>query len=139
MGRFLGCRRASELFGGHKILLSAFDCEQIGNNLPCHREGGAIAITSLHLLFVNQGQLVALSRGELCGFHQHMLDVFVALFRNGRAQHLVGRALLRSAQPAVTNGLLVPAAISCVGSCGQGLMRISWPKIDLGLYPLQFE
>ena len=29
MGRFLGCRSASELLGGHEILLSAFDCEQI--------------------------------------------------------------------------------------------------------------
>ena len=42
MGRFLGCRRASELFGEHEILLPAFDREQIGNYLPCYREGGAV-------------------------------------------------------------------------------------------------
>jgi hypothetical protein len=71
MGRFLGCRRASELLGGHEILLSAFDCEQIGNDLPRHCEGGAVAITSLHLFFVDQSQLVALSRGELGGLYQH--------------------------------------------------------------------
>ena len=49
---------------------------------------------------------MALSGCELRGLYQHMLDVFVALFGNGCPQHLVGRALLRSAQSAITDGLL---------------------------------
>ena len=53
-GQVLGCRRASELLGGHEILLSAFYREQIGNDFPCHREGGAVSITPLHLFFVDQ-------------------------------------------------------------------------------------
>ena len=45
MGRFLGCHRASELVGGHEILLSAFDREQVGNDLSRYHESGAVGIT----------------------------------------------------------------------------------------------
>ena len=48
---------------------------------------------------------MALPGRQLRGLYQHMLNVFVALLGNGRAQHLVGRALLGSAQPAITDGL----------------------------------
>ncbi len=77
---------------------------QIGNDLPCHRQRGAVAITSLHFFFVDQGQFMALSRGQFRGLHQHVLNVFVALLGNGCSQHLIGRALLRSAQSAITDG-----------------------------------
>ena len=47
---------------------------------------------------------MALSRGQFRGLHQHVLNVFVALLGNGCSQHLIGRALLRSAQSAITDG-----------------------------------
>ncbi len=79
MGRLLRCRCASKLLGRHEILFLAFYGEQIRNDFPCHSQRGPIAIASLHLLFVNQRQFMALPRSQLRGLHQHMLNVFVAL------------------------------------------------------------
>ena len=45
-----------------------------------------------------------LSGRQLCGFHQHPLDMFVALFGERGAHHLVGGALFIAAEPAVTDG-----------------------------------
>ena len=46
-----------------------------------------------------------MSGRELRSLYQNMLNVLVALLGNGRSQHLVGRALLGSAQPAITDCL----------------------------------
>ena len=89
MGRFLGCRRASEFFGRHKILFSAFDRNHPGHHLPGYCQCGAVAIASLHFLFVDQGQFMAVSRCQLRRFHQHLLDMLVALLGNRRAHDLV--------------------------------------------------
>jgi len=78
MGRFLGCHRASELFGRHENLFSAFYRNHPRHHLPGYRQRGAVAITLLLFLFVNQGQLVAESGCELRRFHQHLLDMLVA-------------------------------------------------------------
>jgi len=40
--------------------------------------------------FINQGQIVILPGRQLGGFHQHPLDMFVALFGKRGARHLVG-------------------------------------------------
>jgi len=106
MGSCLRCRGASELIGRHEILFSPFDCEQIRYDLPRHGQRGAIAIASLHLFFIDQGQVVVHPGRRLRSFDQHVLDMFVALLGNGRTHHLVGRTLLGPAQSAVTDGLL---------------------------------
>ena len=93
---FLGCHGASELLGGHEILFSAFYGQQIGNDLPCHRQGGPVAIASLYLFLINQRQFMALSGRQFRGFYQHVLNVLVALLGSGRAHHLVRRTLLRT-------------------------------------------
>jgi hypothetical protein len=60
-GRFLRCRRASEILGRHKVLFSAFDRNQPGHHLPGDGQRGAVEIASLFFLFVDQGQLMAAS------------------------------------------------------------------------------
>jgi len=105
LGRFLRCRGASELLGGQEILFSAFYGKQIGNDLPCYGQRGPVAIASLHLLLLDQRQFRALPGRQFRGFHQHVLNVFVALLGNGRAHHLIGGTLLRSAQSAIADGL----------------------------------
>ena len=49
--------------------------EQIGHHLAGYGEGGPVAVSFLHLFFMNQGQLAALSRRQLRSFHQHVLDM----------------------------------------------------------------
>src|SRR5438874_1450822 len=46
-----------------------------------------------------------LSGCQLRGFHQHTLDMFVALFGKRCTRHFVSGALFIAAEPAVTNGL----------------------------------
>ena len=60
LGRFLRCLRAYEFLGRHKVLFSAFDCNQPGHHLPGYGQCGAVAIASLFFLFVDQGQFMAL-------------------------------------------------------------------------------
>lgn len=77
MGRLLGCRRASELFGRHEVQFSAFDGQQPGHHFSGDCQSGPVAIASLHLLFVDQGQLMVPSRRQLRSFDQHVLDVLI--------------------------------------------------------------
>ena len=83
MGRFLGCLCASELIGRHEVLFSPFHCEQICNDLPRHGQRGAIAIASLHLFFVDQGQVVVQPGRQLRSFDQHVLDMLVRCLEMG--------------------------------------------------------
>jgi hypothetical protein len=48
---------------------------------------------------------MVLSGCQLRGFHQHTLDMFVALFGKRGARHFVSGALLIPAEPTVTDGL----------------------------------
>ena len=100
LGKFLRCLRASEFLGRHKVLFSAFDCNQPGHHLPGYGQCGAVAIASLFFLFVDQGQFMALPGCKLGSFNQHLLNVLVTLLGNGCAHDLVSRTLLRSAQSA---------------------------------------
>ncbi len=64
--------------------------------------------------------------GHLGRFYQYMLDMLVALLGNGHSHHLVGRALLYAAQPAVTVDLLhrsEPRVIADLQYPGQGRNR----------------
>ena len=123
MGRFLGCRRrASELLGGHEVLLSAFYRKQIGNDLPCHREGGAVAIASLHLFFVDQSQLVALSGSELRCLDQHMLNVFVANKSGVNVSNRRTESMSRSGGTE-TNISSAPISIPAASGCMIGSIR----------------
>jgi hypothetical protein len=83
MGRFLGCHCASAVLGRHEILFSAFDRNHPGHHLPGYCQRGAVAIAPLFFLLVDQAQFMAVSRCQLRRFHQHLLDMFVALFGMG--------------------------------------------------------
>ena len=53
-------------------------------------KGGAVAVSFLHFSLVNHRQLVALSGRQFGSFHQHMLDMLIALFGERSSHHLVG-------------------------------------------------
>src|SRR5258705_4467612 len=100
------CCPSLSFFCRHEISLLPIYGEQIGHHLAGYGEGGPVTVSFLHLFFMNQGQLVALSRRQLRSFHQHVLDMLVALFGKRHSHHLVGRAFFFSAKSAVADGLL---------------------------------
>jgi hypothetical protein len=87
--RFL-CRCAPVSFCRHEVSLSPIHGEQIGDHLPSYGKRRTIAIPLLLRGFIKQGQIVVLPGRQLGGFHQHPLDMFVALFGKWGARHLVG-------------------------------------------------
>src|SRR5256884_854496 len=101
--RFLG-RYAPRICERYEIALPPINGEQISHHLPSHRQRRSIGISFLLFSFIDQGQIMILSGCQLRGFHQHTLDMFVALFGKRGAHHLVGRALFITAEPAVTDG-----------------------------------
>src|SRR5438445_1117840 len=101
--RFLG-RYAPRICERYEIALPPIHGEQISHHLPSHRQRRSIGISFLLFSFIDQGQIMILSGCQLRGFHQHTLDMFVALFGKRGAHHLFGRALFITAEPAVTDG-----------------------------------
>jgi hypothetical protein len=69
--------------------LSAINGKQIGDHLPGYGQRRSIAIALLFFLFIDQSQLMILSRRQLRRFHQYALDMLVALFGKRGAHHLV--------------------------------------------------
>src|SRR5439155_514461 len=101
--RFLG-RYAPRICERYEIALPPIHGEQISHHLPSYGQRRSIGISFLLFSFIDQGQIMILSGCQLRGFHQHTLDMFVALFGKRGAHHLVGRALFITAEPAVTDG-----------------------------------
>src|SRR5256886_14088032 len=101
--RFLG-RYAPRICERYEIALPPINGEQISHHLPSYGQRRSIGISFLLFSFIDQGQIMILSGCQLRGFHQHTLDMFVALFGKRGAHHLVGRALFITAEPAVTDG-----------------------------------
>src|SRR5205814_2589506 len=77
--RFLG-RYAPRICERYEIALPPINGEQISHHLPSHRQRRSIGISFLLFSFIDQGQIMILSGCQLRGFHQHTLDMFVALF-----------------------------------------------------------
>ena len=103
--RFLS-RCALGICEGHEVALPPIHGEQIRRQFPSYGQRRSIGIPLLFFSFIDQGQIMILSGRQLRGFHQHALDMFVALFGKWCAHHLVSGALFVAAEPAVTDGLL---------------------------------
>jgi hypothetical protein len=78
-GQRLGCC-VVEIFRRYKRPPLPIDRKQIHHHLSSYRERGTVRISFLLFLLINQCQFMALFRCQFRGFHQHSLDVFVALF-----------------------------------------------------------
>src|SRR5258705_179598 len=103
---FLRCRGASKLLDGAIILFSALDGEHVGNHLPGYGERRPVLVPSLLFPFINQRQLMVVSRSQFRGLHQRLLNVLVPLFGDGHSNELVRGASLRAAESAIADGLL---------------------------------
>ena len=66
------CRTVSSC--RYEVSFSAIHGEQIRHHLPGYGQGRSVSIPLLHLLFMDYGQLVVLSRSQFRGFDQYMLD-----------------------------------------------------------------
>jgi len=102
--RLLG-RRSLVIFCGHEVPFFPIYGEQIRDHLSSYGQSRSIGIPFLLFCFVDQSQVVILSGRQLRGFHQHPLDMLVALFGKRGAHHLVGGAFFLTAEPAITDGL----------------------------------
>ena len=71
------------IFHRHEVPFCSIHSQQIRHHLPSYRQRRSIGIPFLLFGFIDQGELVVLSRGELGGFHQGTLDMFVALLESG--------------------------------------------------------
>jgi hypothetical protein len=100
--RFLS-RCALGICERYEVALPSIHGEQIRHHFPSYGQRRSIGISLLFLSFIDQGQIMILSRCQLRGFHQHTLDMFVALFGKRGTSHLVGGALFITAKPAVTD------------------------------------
>ena len=67
------------IFCGHEVPLSSTDREQIRDHLSSYGKSGSIGIPFLLFSLIDQGQLMVLSGHQPRRFHQHTLDVLVAL------------------------------------------------------------
>jgi hypothetical protein len=85
---FLG-RRPAALCYRYKISLFSIHGHQICNHLSSNRQRRSIGVPFLLFVFINQGQTVIVSGRQLCRFHQHTLDMLVALPRKWCAHHLL--------------------------------------------------
>src|SRR5262249_32681791 len=94
------------LLRSYEVSLGTVDRQQIRNHLAGHRQGGAVRIPLLLLLFVNRAQVVILSRRQLRSFHQGSLNMFVPLLGQRCAHLLVRGTLFVSAQATVADRLL---------------------------------
>jgi len=63
--------------------LPAIDGEQISHHLASNGQRRSIGISSLLFSSIDQGQSVILPGCQLRRFHQHALNMFVALFGKG--------------------------------------------------------
>ena len=97
--------RAAALFCWHEVPPSAIHSQQIGHHFSSYGQRRSISISFLLFGLIHQSQLMVLSRCQLSGFHQHSLDMLVALFGKRGADYLVSGAFLVSAEPAVTDSL----------------------------------
>src|SRR5438445_3865568 len=100
------CRRAPGICEPYEVAFSAIHGEQIRDHLSSYGQRRSIRISLLLLSFIDQGQIMILSGCQLRGFHQHTLNMLVALFGKRCARYLVSGALFITAEPAVTDGFL---------------------------------
>src|SRR5262249_10099720 len=101
--RFLS-RRALGVWEGYEVALSPIHGEQIRHHFPSYGQRRSVGITLLFLSFIDQGQIMILSGRQLRSFHQHTLNMFVALFGKRGAHHLVGGALFITAKLLASKG-----------------------------------
>src|SRR5579872_3965819 len=97
---------ASPLLCRDELAVLAIHGQQPGYYLAGHGQRRPVpVVASLHRLLMDQSQLRAQSWRQFGSFDQHLLDMFVALLRDGHAHHLIPRAVLVAAQPAVADRL----------------------------------
>ena len=98
--------RCSSFSCHYELSAAAVDRKQIGNELPGNCEGGTVGMAFLLLRVIDQRQIRAQPWSKLGRFDQDRLQVLVPLLGDRHALDHVGGTSLRSAQPAVADGLL---------------------------------
>jgi hypothetical protein len=74
-----------EVFCWYKWPLLAVYCEQICHHLSSYGKRRTIGISLLFFLLIDQVEFMVLFGRELGSFHQHTLDMLIALFGKRRS------------------------------------------------------
>ena len=88
--RALSCGGTAFLLPAQMAAVRTIHREQIRHHLASDRKGRSIYISFLFASFIDQREFMALLGRQLRGFHQHMLNMLVALFRKRCSQNLLG-------------------------------------------------
>lgn len=79
-----------DFFCWHKVSFSSIHSEHIRDHLASYSNRRSLGITLKLFSFADHGQTGILPGRKLRSFHEHALDVLVALFRKRHAQGLIG-------------------------------------------------
>ena len=77
-------------FCRHEWPVRTIHREQIRHHLAGDRNGRSIYIPFLFGFFIDRRKFMTLLGRQLCGFHQYILNIFIALFRKRCSQNLLG-------------------------------------------------